>query len=374
MTWSSVSVLRPTATLINAMPLENDKSENTTPLISVVLPVYNGAAYVRMAIDSILRQTFGDFELIVIDDGSVDETAQIIGQVVDPRLQFICQKNKGLATTLNQGIALARGKYIARQDHDDISLPTRFEKQVTFLEAHPDYALLGTDSIIWEEDRPTDRGHHHATDDPSLQFALLFDNYFVHSSVMLRRDVIIALGGYSTDPTRQPPEDYELWSRVARHHKVANLQEQLLIYREVPGSLSRAVGFKDKLVKISSENLAHAVGLENPDNDIQNIAALIHRAPDLLRGPLRYSRMDRIIRHAGHSIFKEIDGDAKIEARVSQLKWHFALIKYDGLPHWMKRPTKAIHSRMAFMLQKIRQIKQRFFMPFKTKIVKKRPS
>lgn len=312
------------------------------PIISVVLPVYNGSADVRAAIDSILAQTFEDFELIVIDDGSKDDTAQVVAAVTDPRLVFVHQANQGLAATLNRGLAMARGKYVARMDHDDRALPTRFAKQVAYLDAHPDCALLGTHSQIWEGDTPTKRGHFHPTGGGTLRFELLFDNPFVHASVMLRRDAILALGGYTTDPSRQPPEDFELWSRVARHHKVANLPEQLLIYREVAGSISRSQSFQEKLVLLCAENLAHAVGATQPDRDMIDIAALVHRHwPSLSLRP-NMGRMHQILREAARRIDAE-EGDDCASRLVSAMQERLCLQatvgRVEQLPPWLRRPV-----------------------------------
>ncbi|NTU77339.1 MAG: glycosyltransferase [Alphaproteobacteria bacterium] len=276
----------------------------TSPCVSVVLPVYNGAAFVREAIDSILAQTLADFELIVIDDGSKDNTAEIVESVQDSRLRFFRQENRGLATTLNRGISLAHGKYIARQDHDDLSLPARFEKQVAYLEAHPDCALLGTRSTIWAGATPTGRGHDHPSDDAALRFLLLFDCPFVHSSVMLRRSAIVAEGGYTTDPARQPPEDYELWSRLARRHKLANLPDRLLIYRELPNSIVRTTRFQDKLARLCAENLAYAAGEKEPTRDMMDIAALLHQVPSFLSPHPSLRRMRKTIRAAAARIHK----------------------------------------------------------------------
>src|SRR4051812_15533497 len=118
------------------------------PKISVLLPVYNAEPYLKEAIDSVLQQTFADFELIIINDGSKDRSADIIKSYTDKRILFIDQENIGLSATLNKGIALARGEYIARQDNDDISRPERFRKQVTYLDAHPRTMLLGTAAEI----------------------------------------------------------------------------------------------------------------------------------------------------------------------------------------------------------------------------------
>jgi len=255
------------------------------PLVSVLLPVYNGSRYLRKAIDSILGQTFRDYEFVIIDDGSADNTMEIIKSYRDERIRAIHQNNKGLAATLNIGIVLCNGTYIARMDSDDISMPTRLEKQVTYMENHPRCALLGTRAEIWIGDKRTDRFHDHPTDNLSLKFELMFDNYFVHASVMLRKSALEDLGGYTTDPVRQPPEDYELWSRFARKYEVANLPERLTIYREFPNSLSRVTTenpFVDKLIFLSSENIAYELGLDEPSANILDLAALIHNAPHRL--------------------------------------------------------------------------------------------
>jgi glycosyltransferase involved in cell wall biosynthesis len=248
------------------------------PLVSVLLPVFNGAPLVRVAVESVLGQSYGDFELIVIDDGSTDDSAALIEEFSDPRIRFYRQSNSGLAATLNRAIALSRGKYLARQDQDDISLPSRFEKQVYFLETHPACGMVGSWAEIWEGDRRTSRTHRHPCDNLALQFELLFDNQFVHSSVMSRRDVFERVGKYCTEKSRQPPEDYELWSRVAREFEVANLPELLQVYREVPTSMSRdrANPTLAKVIRISAENLALATGKILPCPEIEALAALSH--------------------------------------------------------------------------------------------------
>src|SRR6185369_12980087 len=140
------------------------------PLISVVLPVYNGEEYLRESIDSILKQSYSNFEFLILNDGSSDRSEEIIQSYSDPRIKYHKHANCGLAATLNKGIELAKGEYIARQDQDDISLPTRLEKQITFLENHSEYAMVGTGSKIWRANKKTGRSHHHATVNAKIQF------------------------------------------------------------------------------------------------------------------------------------------------------------------------------------------------------------
>ena len=254
---------------------------STQPAVSVILPIYNGAAHLAEAIDSVLAQSFGDFELIAIDDGSADGSAAIAREAADARVRLVVQQNRGLAATLNRGLELARGRYVARQDHDDIALPGRLARQVAYLDQHPDVAMVGTWAAILGASPDQERYHRHPCDAASLRFALLFDNPFVHSSVMARTAVLREAGGYTTDPARQPPEDYELWSRVARDHDTANIPEVLQCYREVQGSMSRTGDdpFSRHVVLVSQENIAWALGGRATPREVSDLAEVLHGVP-----------------------------------------------------------------------------------------------
>ncbi len=277
---------------------------NSDPTVSVVLSVRNGGKDLPKALESILNQSFADFELIAVNNGSTDGTREYLDQIADPRVRAFHQEDRGLAAALNRGISLARGRYIARQDHDDLADPSRIAKQVAFLDAHLEHALVGTRAEIWIGDKPSGRFHDHPTENEILRFDLLFNNPFVHSSVMMRKSALDRVGVYTTDPARQPPEDYELWSRIARHYRVANLPERLTVYREVPSSMSRAGAqpFLEKLVAISSENLAHATGAAAPQQVHVDIAALVHGAETLLPQKPDVDRMNAVIADAGNGI------------------------------------------------------------------------
>jgi hypothetical protein len=279
-------------------------SQDHAPTVSVVLSVKNGGRDLPRALDTILKQSFADFELIAINNGSTDGTRAFLDRVADPRVRAFHQEDMGLAAALNRGISLTRGRYIARQDHDDLADPSRIAKQVAFLDAHPDHALVGTRAEIWVGDAPSRRFHDHPTEDDILRFDLLLNNPFVHSSVMMRRSALDHVGGYTTDPARQPPEDYELWSRIARHYRVANLGERLTVYREVPSSMSRAGArpFLERLVTISSENLAHASEATAPKQVHIDIAALVHGAYGLVSRKPDAGAMYAVIAEAGRKI------------------------------------------------------------------------
>ena len=250
------------------------------PLVSVVLLVYNGQQYLKDAIDGVLSQSFTDFELIIINDGSTDASGEIARAYPDHRIRYFVHSNQGTTATRNRGIKLARGKYIAYLDHDDLCLKGRLQKQVDFLNSNPDVALVGTAAEIWVGDKRSDRYHRHPVDSYIINFEALFDNRFVNSSVMFRRSVVNNLGGYSTDKSRQPPEDYELWSRMIRGHKMVNLPDVLTGYREVPGSMSRQgeSPFLSILVNLTAENIAWACGVSSQDPDATGLAALYHEA------------------------------------------------------------------------------------------------
>ena len=173
-------------------------------------------------------------------------------------------------------------------------------KQVAFLDTHPACALVGSRAEIWEGREKTGRMHFHPTDNYRLKFELLFNNPFVHSSVMLRKEALQRVGGYSTDPLRQPPEDFELWSRIARLYEIANLPEVLQIYREAPKSMSR-IGvspFQQKILQICTENIAWASGRPADDPHVRNISSLIHGAWESIEGNLDIFAMSRILHRA----------------------------------------------------------------------------
>lgn len=207
------------------------------PRVSVILPAYNAEAYIEEAVRSVLGQTLTDFELIVLDDCSKDRTAAILQSICDPRLVYVKnEQNMGVAATLNRGLSLAQGEYIARMDADDISLPRRLEAQVAYLDRHPDIAVLGTNVETFDENGPLHTGWS-ATDPAQMNVDLLFSCGIAHPSVMMRKSVIEALGGY--DRNFEGLEDYELWCRVSKTHGVTTLPEVLFRYRVHSGQVTK---------------------------------------------------------------------------------------------------------------------------------------
>lgn len=226
-----------------------------SPSVSIILPVYNAERFLKKTIESVLSQSYKDFELIIINDGSVDHSQQIIDSFDDRRIVKHLQANSGLAATLNKGLNMARGGLIARQDNDDISYTNRLEKQVAFMKANASTVLLGTAArIIDEHGQPTGRFHRHPTENAFLKFELLFDNPFVHSSVMFRKDAALDAGAYDTDTAYF--EDYRLWSQLSKKAEVANLSDVLIDYREVNAGMSKSTSdYTDRVNRQSAENI-----------------------------------------------------------------------------------------------------------------------
>lgn len=206
----------------------------TTPKVTVLMPVYNCEAYVGEAIDSILGQSFTDFEFLIIDDASTDKTVPIVEGYSDSRIKFIRKpKNTGYTNSLNYGLGIAQGEYIARMDGDDISLPERFAKQVTFMDAYPEVVACGTTySIIGSSEIKNVPLNH---DDIKVQ--LLQKTCFGHPTVMLRKSVFDEFK-IIYNSKREPAEDYDLWVRLLKYGKLANLPEVLLSYRVHDGQVS----------------------------------------------------------------------------------------------------------------------------------------
>ncbi len=195
--------------------------DNQAPTVSVVIPVRNEQRYVAEALDSILKQTFDDFEVIVIDDASDDETPQILANYTDPRVRIKTNPQAmGVGGALNAGLALARGTYIARMDADDIAKPQRLEKQVAFLERHPDIGLVSSNTCIIDENGTLQeeiypgRGFAPA----ALRWELFWSFPIVHPTVMMRADLLKSVGGY---PPNRVAEDYALWMTL---RNVTNFQ------------------------------------------------------------------------------------------------------------------------------------------------------
>lgn len=232
-----------------------------SPILSVLMSVYNGEAFLQRSVESILAQTFTDFEFIIIDDGSTDATPTILAQFSDPRIRVVTQANQGLTRTLNTGLGLSHGRFIARMDADDEAMPDRFQKQVDYLQSQPEVVVLGTGY------RQVDLLRNRTLDiippqsDEAIRRALLHGNPICHPSVMMRRDALLEAGGY--DETFRYTQDYELWSRMAGYGRLHNLPHILLIRRYHQHSVSnnlRQEGLRLWLFMRANSRAIHRLG------------------------------------------------------------------------------------------------------------------
>jgi len=204
------------------------------PRVSVILPVFNAGQYLSIALDSVLSQTFRDFELIAIDDGSTDGSLNLLQELAksDSRIRVITRPNKGLVATLNEGITLSKGEYLARMDADDICRPERFEKQVAYMDINPDCIALGTRVLLIDSEGC-----------PIMDFALERDHReidsahlagkggaVVHPAVIMRKEAVLRIDGYRAE--YKHAEDLDLFLRLAEIGRLSNLPDVLLEYRQ----------------------------------------------------------------------------------------------------------------------------------------------
>jgi glycosyltransferase involved in cell wall biosynthesis len=259
-----------------------------SPLISVILPVYNAGRYVAQAIESILGQTLGDFDLIVIDDGSTDSSSDVIKRYAaeDGRVVLVSRENRGLIATLNEGIDLARGQWIARMDADDIALANRFERQMAhLLQTGADLCggavrCFGDRKVVWR----------YPMSHEGCEVQLLFDVPFAHPTVIGRKELFATL---KYDPDFKTVEDYDLWQRAwAAGYRMINVPDVVLRYRVHGGQVSqqrdtrhdervstiRMRHWREVLRDASDEEINYVIAaLDGKHVNIANIAPLFHQ-------------------------------------------------------------------------------------------------
>lgn len=233
--------------------------------ISVVTSVFNGEKFLARAIESILGQSFGDFEFILIDDGSTDATGSILEQyrLQDSRIQVLRQPNLGLIEALNRGCRIAKGRYIARMDADDIALTDRFRLQVEFMEKNSSIGLLGGAVEYVNAEGKTLGISRNPSGDGEIREALASCSPFWHPTVMMRREAFESVGGYRKAFVQA--EDYDLWLRIAERFQMANLESAIVQYRFHP----QQVSVQHRKKQVMSSMAARAAALErrkgNPD-------------------------------------------------------------------------------------------------------------
>lgn len=211
----------------------------SNPDVSVVMPVYNSARYLPLAIESILNQTYRNFELIIVDDGSTDSSYRLISKKAEKDKRIIILRNKtniGICQSLNKGLKQARGKYIARMDGDDWSYPDRLETQLTFMKSHADVVLCGSAIEVCDENLKVKNQRRYPLKDNKIREKILRLNPFAHPAVMYLKEAVIKAGGYNEKLILV--EDYDLYFRLGNIGKFANLSDTLLKLRLRKDSIS----------------------------------------------------------------------------------------------------------------------------------------
>ncbi len=250
-----------------------------SPVVSVLLPVYNGAAHLRNSVRSILRQTYHNFELIVIDDGSNDGSSSVLDEFDDSRLRFYAQRNRGLSYTLNRALRVSRGRYLARQDQDDIAFANRLEAQVAFLNRHPRVAVLGGAMVVIDKSgTPTGSLMRFPESNEAIQKVILSRSCIAHPTVVMRKDAVEAVGGYRKSVV--DAEDYDLWLRLSERYELANLAKPVIYYRIHTSQMSLGHIEQQVLSTLAARVAAkmRRSGAPDPLDDIQVIdSALLTR-------------------------------------------------------------------------------------------------
>ncbi len=231
------------------------------PRISVILPSYNAERYIVEAIDSVLRQSFSNFELLVIDDGSSDRSAELVERFDDDRVYLHRKEcNTGIIGTLNLGIELARGEFIARMDADDVSIGTRFAQQIAHMDNHPSVGVLGTNFTIIDDSGRLGRSVSMPVKNIDTFWSMPFQSPVAHPTVMMRSSLVRQVGGYRE--SAKYAEDYDLWCRLSRVTKIENLDAPLLLLRKHSENVTSTNYRKhvDAATAIASEEVAQRLG------------------------------------------------------------------------------------------------------------------
>lgn len=303
------------------------------PRVSVVMAVHDGERYVAEAVDSVLGQRFRDLELVVVDDGSTDRTAEIVRTRVDPRLRIVSnERNLGLSRSLNIGIAEARGEFIARLDADDVATPDRLMRQVEFMDANADVALVGS----WYHEMAADGTHASPVRLPTrhwdLRWQLCFHCPFAHSAVLWRRRIVAEqVGGY--DERLVYSLDLDLWLRIAGALRVANVPEYLVRIRSHAESMTATLGPATH-EGLRMQGARVAVLLDWPAGDVEANA-------------MRVQRLYRLIVSTPRDVTQpELLADA-----ADALRLHDAFVaRYDVPPDEARRQRAELRARLARQL------------------------
>ena len=234
------------------------------PEVSILLPVHGDISFLNQTIDSVIRQTFVDFELIIINDRLEDHAVNTVSELIssDNRCRLVTSQGSGLVSALNTGLDLSLGTFIARIDADDFMHPKRLQVQLDFLKSHSEITVVGTQMVFIDQNNRILGESRYPTTSNGIKRTLAFQNCVGHPTVMFRKMEVVNVGSYA--PFFQGAEDYDLWTRVSQSRKIVNLDMYLTYYRITPGQYSRQIGRKSELLAESIRYKAAYPHLFNP--------------------------------------------------------------------------------------------------------------
>ncbi len=306
------------------------------------MSTFNTGKYIRQAIDSIVNQTYQDFELIIVDDGSTDNTRHIVNKYCaqhPQKIQYIYQDNAGSSKARNVGIKASRGEYIAILDSDDISLPQRLQKQVEFLDQNPDIALLGTGGWIINEQNQILTTFKILTDSQMIKKQLIRRNQFIHSSVMFRKICMEKYGFYREELAYS--QDYELYLRLSAHYNFANLADLLCKWRLSLSSIS----IKRKVAQDQSVKTLQKLARENRLNHIETIqidydlSRFLFLAKCFAKASSYFHWAQRLYDYGDYRNSLKLTLLSILHKPINISIWRFLFVKYLMNPRLMFKPV-----------------------------------
>jgi glycosyltransferase involved in cell wall biosynthesis len=317
---------------------EEQLNQDTAELISVVMPTFNAAGFVRQAVESVLQQSHKNLELIAVDDGSSDGTLDILQRMasVESRLRVITKPaNSGVADSLNLGFAAAKGKYLARMDADDISAPERLRLQLQYLKEHPSVALVGCwIGLITPTEGVPCAVWRYAEDHATIRAQLLFRSSIAHPSCLFRRG-LWDTGLFTYDPTFERAEDYELWTRLSAHAELANVPAVLYLLRVHPSQVGQKhAGEQSEVARRVRLGQIEALGIKPTEDEMK-----VHEALSVRRILADRSFLDAAdawllkLRHANSG---RVHAEPEFTAVLAQ-RWYLACRYSTSLGGWARR-------------------------------------
>ncbi len=266
-----------------------------SPAISIIMSVFNGGRHLYAATQSMLDQSFRDFEFLILNDGSTDDSSSVLRQFAtrDARIKLIERENRGLVASLNELVIAAKAPLLARMDCDDISTPQRLEKQITFMRAHPEVGVLGTNTHELEDDgRMLNCVDFHPTTAAQVTVALEHGPPLCHPSILMRTDLVRAAGGYRE--AFRHAEDYDLWLRLSEVTDLVNLPDRLLLYRRSVGQISQKYRYAQSLAAAVAweAHRLRLLGLADPFAELQQMPPISDLA-NIMGSPEVYGNIRR---------------------------------------------------------------------------------